>query len=77
MEFFNKEIREEVWSETINRPKYHRVCIEIDDPLDRLKSTTMKKEFTWSIKLVTGYYPNCSVLQFLKPTNFSLTTAPP
>ena len=76
MEFFNKEIREEVWSETINRPKYHRVCIEIDDLLDGIKSKTKKKGLKWSIKLATGYYPNCSVLQFLKPTNFSLTTAP-
>ena len=73
MGIFNKEVR----SETINRLEYHRVCIEIDDLLDGLKSKTKKKGFTWSIKLATGYYPNCSALQFLKPINFSLTTAPP
>ena len=76
MEIFNNEVREVTWSET-NLLKYHRVCIEIDDLLDGLKSKTMKKGITWSIKLATGYYPNCSVLQFLKPINFSLTTAPP
>ena len=69
MGIFNKEVREVTWSETINRLKYHRVYIEIDDLLDGLKSKTKKKGFTWSIKLAAGYCPNCSVLQFLKPIN--------
>ena len=74
---FNKEVREVTWSETINQLRYHRVCIEIDDLLDGFKSKTKRKGLTWSIKLAKGYYLNRSVLQFLKPTNFSLTTAPP
>ena len=77
MGIFNKEVREVTWSETINQLKYHGVCIEIDDLLDGLKPKANKKGFTWSIKLSTGYYPNCSVLQFLKPINFSLTISPP
>ena len=64
MGIFNKEVREVTWSETINRLKYHRVCIEIDDLLDGLKSKTKKKGFKLSIKLAIVYCANCSVLQF-------------
>ena len=77
MEIFNKEVGEITWSETINRLKYHRVCIGIDDLLDGLMSKTKNKGITWSIRLATGYYLNCSVLQALKPINLSLTIAPP
>ena len=42
MGIFKKEIREVTWRETINRLKYHRVCIEIDDLLDELKFQTKK-----------------------------------
>ena len=62
MGIFSEEIRELTWNETINWPKYYRVCIGINDLLNRLKSMIKKKGFTWSIKPATGYYPNCFVL---------------